>query len=743
MVSFKQIALFILLIVPFAFGQNKTAVDYIESDEIISNPERGFSAHESSPLSQWFIASLRSEHITVVQRIYTIPEFRESPLSQEFLDIVQGDMNMARQGGIKLVLRFAYTSDQNEADATLERILQHIEQLTPIFQENFDVIAYVEAGFIGAWGEWYYSTNHLNNTEDRRTVLFALLDALPVERCVVIRTPDYKRKIFQDDEPLTFDEAFNGGDKARTGAHNDCFLASDTDYGTYLWDDIEGDKDYLNKDNRFVPQGGETCSPSEYSGCANALTDLERMRWSVLNRDYNETVLNGWETGGCMNEIKKRLGYRFVLLEGEFSTSVKPGGEMSVSLRIVNRGFASPYNARSLEFILRSSDKGKIYRLKTDADPRFWMSGDTVTVTVTGGILNDMPEGNYKLFAHLADPIEELHDRPEYSIQFANENVWEDSTGFNLLYDSIEISSDAGGEDYEGDNYFVAENSGGGDIPSIIIDGYFNDWNDVPRLDVPPDNEESGDALNDDVDIVDIWAADDEENLFVSYSLQGAFASQYFYHVFIDADNDNSTGFHSNGSFGGFELMLENDLLWKYTGVDNEWSWSSLGGVASLPGVDDAGRIEIAFPKSLLETMGTVDEVGLVFNVNNLNDNVEDDYAPDSYESKSYTYKYLVTSVEDDDEGETPSEYGLRAYPNPFNGTVNILHNLPRQKIISGGIYDVLGRKIFSYSREDFNGNKIIWNGNYSDGGEAVSGVYFFALQTDEKIFTKKIILLK
>ncbi|NOX19474.1 MAG: DUF4832 domain-containing protein [Chlorobi bacterium] len=740
---YKYIFVLVTLQFSFAFAQNTVTVNYLETDEIFSNPERGFSSYRGSPISQWFVNSLKRQNITVAQRIYTIPEFRNAPLSDEFLDIVRADMNMARQGGIKLVVRFSYTDDQNGEDAPLDRILEHINQLQPIFEDNYDVINYIEAGFIGAWGEWYYSSNHLNNTEDRRAVLFALLDALPTDRCVVVRTPDYKRKIFDYAEPLSPDEAFNGTKRARAGAHNDCFLASATDYGTYLDNDIEGDKDYLNQDNRYVPQGGETCNPSEYSGCENALIDLNRMHWSVLNQDYNEEVLDGWETGGCMNDVKRRLGYRFVLQRGEFTEQAKPGGEMNISLRIVNRGFAAPFNPRSLEFVLRGSAKGKIYRLKTDVDPRFWSAGDTLTFTVAGGILSDMPEGNYSLFAHLADPTERLHDRPEYSIRFANQDVWEDSTGFNLLYPSIEISADAGGNDYDGDNYFTAENSGGGEIPSIIIDGYFDDWNEVTRLDLPPDNEESGDALNDDVDIVDIWAADDEENLFISYSLQGVFADQYFYHVFIDADNDTATGFHTNGSYGGFELMLENDLLWKYTGENNEWSWSSLGGVASLTGVDEPGRVEIALPKSLLSILGAADKIGMIFNVNNLDDNVEDDYAPNSYETKSFQYKYLVTSVEDSGGDETPEAYALRAFPNPFNGIVNITYSFPVSEIISGGIYDILGRKIYSYSRGDFIGDRIIWKGVDADGAEAVSGVYFFALKTAEKVFSKKLILLK
>ncbi len=96
------------------------------------------------------------------------------PLPQTFLDIVQNDLNTSREGGVKLVMRFSYTNNQNGEDAALDTILLHINQLTPIFQQNYDVINYVEAGFIGAWGEWYYSSHNLNNTSQPKSCYFCI-----------------------------------------------------------------------------------------------------------------------------------------------------------------------------------------------------------------------------------------------------------------------------------------------------------------------------------------------------------------------------------------------------------------------------------------------------------------------------------------------------------------------------------------------------------------------------------------
>jgi len=444
---------FIFLLIVSAQIEAQTTITYQGTDEIFFNPERGFSAYRSNPITLSFINILKASNVSVIQRIYTIPQYNDVPLPQDFLNTVEEDLNTARLGGIKVVPRFSYTNNQNGDDAALDTILLHINQLAPVLQENFDVIAYMEAGFIGAWGEWYYSSHHLNNTTSRRTVLLALLDALPVKRDVVVRTPDYKRRIFEIDTPLDSAEAFTGTDRSRTGAHNDCFLASATDYGTYLDNDIEGDKDYLNQDNRFVPQGGETCCDCGYDDCSNALTDLARMHWSVLNKDYHPDVLNRWVTEGCMDEVKRRLGYRLELIEATISDSIKPGGIFDIDFKIVNEGFASPFNPRNLEIILRNSDNLN-YRLVADTDPRFWLPGDTITVNVNGGIPSNITEDDYDAFIFLADPEERLHDNPDYAIRLANENLWEDSTGYNSLNHKIKITDQAIGETYFGSDYF-------------------------------------------------------------------------------------------------------------------------------------------------------------------------------------------------------------------------------------------------------------------------------------------------
>lgn len=55
--------------------------------------------------------------------------------------------------------------------------------------------------------------------------------------------------------PLAEASAFDGSDAARVGHHNDCFLASDDDWGTYE-DPIDDWKAFIAQEGRFTPVGG-------------------------------------------------------------------------------------------------------------------------------------------------------------------------------------------------------------------------------------------------------------------------------------------------------------------------------------------------------------------------------------------------------------------------------------------------------------------------------------------------------
>src|SRR5690606_4086192 len=258
------------------------------------------------------------------------------------------DFEIARKAGIKLIPRFNYTNKSTAGtcpegficppygDAPKEIILNHIAQLKEIFHENADVIACLQMGFIGVWGEQYY-TDYFGdasgngkqvklldqNWKDRIEVLKALLDAVPKEIMIQVRYPQIKQRAIYginaltNVAALTLDEAFSESDKARIGFHNDCLLASPDDYGTYedygnssseRQMDIAVLKKYNQDDAAFVVVGGETCTDNyspendcEPAGLAQA--ELASLHYSFLNCAYNNELNNDWQSGGCMDNI--------------------------------------------------------------------------------------------------------------------------------------------------------------------------------------------------------------------------------------------------------------------------------------------------------------------------------------------------------------------------------------------------------------------------------------------------------
>lgn len=451
----------------FLTGLSQKTIIYKKTKENFPNPERGFfiavqpfGSNTFKPLSLSKLKKITKHKISLVRRIYLIEEFRDKPISQSFIQLLKNDFNTARQAGVKLIIRFSYNWSGGGQDTTKNRILSHLNQLKPILEDNYDVIAYMEGGFIGFWGQWNQSSNGLDrDIKAKREILQKTLSILPPERMVAIPYPRDKKAIFQNTEPLTKQEAYSGKGRSRVGIHNDCFLASIDDWAAYESADlneIDKEKIFLNLDNLYVVQGGEVCDTSAYDDCPNALNELERMRWSALNWNPDDAaeILQEWGHQGCLEEVKIRLGYRFSLLKSVITSRTKPGGSFLINFKVVNNGWASPYNSRKIEIVLRNQRTGDEYYLPLKEDPRKWMPNSTNFVTANIGIPSTMPLGKYQVLLNLPDPAPKLYNRPEYSIRLANNDVWEKSTGYNSLLANVMIDKEVKGEKYNGDIFF-------------------------------------------------------------------------------------------------------------------------------------------------------------------------------------------------------------------------------------------------------------------------------------------------
>ena len=361
---------------------SQVSVTYTADHTNIANPARGFyhvaDTHYLdakgagwTPMDGAELRSWRAEGITQVLREVYLEHFGGADgawnLTPDLLRKIDADFATARRAGVKVILRFAYTLPPDGVwppptpygDAPVARTLHHIRQLGPVLRRNADVIETVQQGFIGLWGEGYYSDYFSDpadpsivtdqNWADRARVLRTLLDQLPKSVTVQERTMYMKQRILGVPTgaggALTPAQAFSGSDLSRVGFHNDCFLASPDDYGTFLSDPLSLDENYLALDSRYVPVGGETCNVNPpKSEWPSARLLMERFHYSYLNTEYNQDVLDTWGTAGYA-EAAKRLGYRFTLLHGTFSKQVVAGRKLHVDLAV--RTTASPRRSRS------------------------------------------------------------------------------------------------------------------------------------------------------------------------------------------------------------------------------------------------------------------------------------------------------------------------------------------------------------------------------------------------------------
>lgn len=456
-------------------------VTYTPDDiSVFPNPERGFTEelggetmltdsknHVVQAEADWYFDTEDPENAerknqSLVMLMYYLGNYKSKDLSENILTGFDEDMQILRDKGFKCVLRFAYDW-KSKTDATLTWVKRHIAQLKPHLAKNADVIYVLEAGFVGRWGEWYYSSNFGNETQhlndNRRAVVEAMLDACPANRFLLVRYSMIKSEYLgstshPDTEPLTADEAFSGSVRARIGHHNDAFLNSYGNDGTYASSKKSDDpavRQYIAQETLYVPNGGETNVESSSLSKTVAkydttMAELRRYHWSFCGSTYAEPVTGTWRKNGTFEEMERKLGYRYQLISATLPEKGTAGQQTQIRIQLRNTGFAPLYNERHAYIVLR--DESKTYSIALQSDPRRWLPNDAVTtIEETITLPADIPAGTYRLYLHMPDASASLADDPRYAVRFANTDVWDAATGMNSLHASLVITDSASGID--------------------------------------------------------------------------------------------------------------------------------------------------------------------------------------------------------------------------------------------------------------------------------------------------------
>ena len=455
------------LLFAFVLSAEAVVVTYKpDNTTIFKNPERGFTEELNGKVSESNPYRIKNhissnwgnrDCMTMPVVLYNFGNYKSTDLPEAILNGFDEDMQVLRDMGLKCVLRFAYTErESDKKDAKPEWVKRHLEQLKPHLAANADVIYVLEAGFVGVWGEWYYSENYGNETQhvtaNRRKVIDYLFENAPADRFILFRYPMIQQEYLNDKQPLTEAEGFSGTQKARMGCHNDAFLHDWGNMGTYASDDESDDpkmRQYVATQCLYTPNGGETNIDDDDALAerryAQAPSEMATYHWSFCGSTYAMPVIRRWRNSGLFDTLNVYMGYRYNLHSAQYSDQAAPGGKANVVISLRNVGYAPIYNARTAYLVLKGTgNSSALYSIPLQADPRRWLpNGAWSLIREQVAIPENALEGTYHLYLWLPDQYESIQNDPRYAVRLANVNIWDQNTGFNDLGAEIVISHSA------------------------------------------------------------------------------------------------------------------------------------------------------------------------------------------------------------------------------------------------------------------------------------------------------------
>jgi hypothetical protein len=156
--------------------------------------------------------------------------------------------------------------------------------------------------------------------------------------------------------------------------------------------------------------------------------------------------------------------------------------------------------------------------------------------------------------------------------------------------------------------------------------------------------------------------------------------------------------------------------------------------------VEEAGGCTVGIENS-------TEDVGLQYLFNEIYDVTANELV-NGLAIKFTTTHPTVVSVEDDEEIDlqVPTAYSLEQnYPNPFNPSTRIRYSIPEAAFVKLSIYDINGILVRTLveGNQTAGSYNAVWDGENSSGFKVGSGVYFYRIQANSFVQTKKMILLK
>ena len=495
--KFNLTILFLLALLPVLFAGQTTRIPYrgIYADDPngtagIYNPERGFrleiavdiakkcdvwKPQEYPGITDYLESEINKyacDSVSLVQTYFYLHGYIGRQLPPEAFATMDVYFNKLRQLGKKALLRFAYETEPMgtvSSGPTMEDMFRHMKQLKPYLEKNKDVILALQAGFIGAWGEWHSSKHNIESSDaNKRIILEKICRMTPQDRVVQVRVPDYKNLLPKDSEAYR-----------KTSFHDD-FIVVDP----HRWDGNmhEGTPnfDQIVEEGAFMPVDGElpwgTWSMNKENGDANGwIIDGKKTARQLFLEHYTSlSVIHNYKERGAPDKysmmywketpiseeylkekhmpvsdgyfrkhdgsaaqrnafeyVRDHLGYRLELQELQIDTLKHTDNHiLDLSLTLINRGFSTLFNEHPVYFVL-VDEHNQVKEFLTNADTNSFQPyrpGDKTYTplihTIKGQVtLPKTANGTYKLGLWIPDGSRQLQHLSRFAIRCANGDI--------------------------------------------------------------------------------------------------------------------------------------------------------------------------------------------------------------------------------------------------------------------------------------------------------------------------------
>ncbi|MBR3644962.1 MAG: DUF4832 domain-containing protein, partial [Lachnospiraceae bacterium] len=537
-----------------------TAHTVEKGDSYEGNPLKGFVAYSDSvsfPVSmEWFYISVRDVQTgmntfnwsALEKKLNAVASRGHQAVFRFYYDYPNeptGIPQFLLDGG----LQTKYYSDQNDIggdgycpDYTNQNFKQSMINFIREFGKNYDGdgrIAYITVGLLGFWGEW-----HNYPFDDKWSNEYDSFFVVPTS--------------LQKDVLNEFDNAFNitklcvrepksGIDysKLNIGFHDDSFAYAtlSTLYGGQDWSFMSKMRTYGTADIwKRECIGGEIYPPSQsevYSG--NMPQNNNFQEWSKCLEEAHPTwMLNDMiksYKGTSLQNAKKasiEMGYDLQVDKSYYKDICHTGEAITLGVDINNIGVAPfYYDHRTWPVEISVMKNNSVVATKTT-------SWDLNTIQSKGKIYFQdefdagLPEGEYDFYIRVINPIS--NGSP---LKFANKYMGSDGR--------LKVG------------HFSVVNQQTTETSTEI-------QNPTQNETTQNNSGETDNELN-----KEYKAWQDEEYIYVNVPVNIQYSQ---YQVMIDCDNNQNTGFISDGL--GVDYMLESGQMWAHYANDSNWSFDKV-----------------------------------------------------------------------------------------------------------------------------------------------------------------------